>query len=67
MAKVTSAGGRVTKGWTQKELAEKVGISRETVVKWETGKAEMRTPYLLLFSTITGFSVDDILLPEKST
>jgi len=66
MAKVSIAGIRVTKGWTQKELAEKMGVSRETVINWETGKTEMKTPYLLLFSSITGFSVDDILLPEKS-
>lgn len=66
MNKVTIAGARVSKGWTQKDLADKMGVSRETVNKWETGKTEMRTPYLILFSHITGFDLDDILLPEKS-
>ena len=67
MGKVTIAGARVSKGWTQKELAEKMGVSRETVIKWETGKTVMRTPYLILFSHLTGFDQDDIIfLPEKS-
>jgi len=66
MPKVTLAGARVSKGWTQKELAEKLGVSRETVLKWESGKSEMRLPYLIAFSHITGFSQNDILLPEKS-
>ena len=67
MSKVTLAGARVSKGWTQRELAEKMGVSRETVIKWESGKTEMRTPYLILFSHITGFDQDDLILPEKST
>lgn len=66
MAQVTLAGARVSRGWTQKELAEKMGVSRETVIKWETGKTEMRTPYIILFCHITGFDQNDILLPTKS-
>lgn len=67
MAKVTLAGARVSAGFTQKELAEKMGVSRDSVVKWESGKTEIRTPYLILFCQMTGFEKDDILLPTKST
>ncbi len=67
MAKVTLAGARVSKNWTQKELAARMGVSRETVIKWETGQREMRTPYVYLFCELTGFSYDDLLLPTKST
>lgn len=66
MAKVTLAGARVSAGFTQKELAEKMGVSRDSVVKWESGKTEIRTPYLILFCQMTGFEKDDILLPTKS-
>lgn len=67
MPKITVEAARVNTKLTQAELAEKMGVSRETVVSWETGKRTMRTPYLYLFCNITGFSVDDIILPEKST
>lgn len=67
MVKITLEAARVNKGLTQEQLAEKMGVSRQTVFDWENGKREMRTPYVYLFCQITGFSEDDILLPKKST
>ena len=67
MAKVTLAGARVSAGLTQKELAEKMGVSRDSVMNWESGKTEIRVPNLILFCQMTGFDEDDILLPKKST
>ncbi len=66
-AKVTLAGARVSREMTQKELADKMGVSRETVQAWETGKRVMRIPYLKLFCDITGFDRDDISLPTINT
>ena len=34
---------------TQKQLAEKMGVSRQTVIDWESGKREMKTAYLYMF------------------
>lgn len=67
MAKITLEAARVNTGLTQVELAEKMGVSRQSVIDWENGKREMRTPYFILFCHITGFSEDDILLPKRST
>lgn len=67
MAKVTLAGARVSAGFTQKELAEKMGVSRDSVMNWESGKTEIRVPNLILFCQMTGFDKDDILLPKTST
>lgn len=67
MAKITLEAARVNTGLTQEQLAEKMGVSRQSVFDWENGKREMRTAYLYLFCQITGFSEDDILLPKKST
>lgn len=67
MAKITLEAARVNTKLTQAQLAEKMGVSRQSVIDWENGKREMRTPYLYLFCQITGFSADDILLPKKST
>ncbi len=67
MAKITLEAARVNTGLTQAQLAEKMGVSRQSVIDWENGKREMRTPYLYLFCQLTGFSEDDILLPKRST
>lgn len=48
-------------------MAEKMGVSRETIIHWETGKRKMRPAYLCLFCSITGFTTDDIVLPEVSS
>lgn len=67
MAKITLEAARVNTRLTQQELADKMGVSRATVNNWETGKTEMKTAYLYMFCGITGFTEDEILLPEKST
>lgn len=67
MGKVTIAGARVSCGYTQKELAEKMGVARETVQAWESNKRAIRTPYIKLFCNITGFTEDELFLPQKTT
>lgn len=67
MAKISLEAARVNANLTQAELADKMGVSRATVIDWESGKREMKTAYLYMFCGITGFSEDDILLPVKST
>ena len=67
MAKITLKAARVNAGLTQDQLADKMNVSRQSVYDWESGKREMRTAYLYLFCQVTGFSEDDILLPERAT
>ena len=67
MSKITLTAARVNSGLTQEEIAEKMGVSRSTIIAWENGKKEMRPAYLYAYCHITGFSEDDILLPKKST
>lgn len=65
--KVTIAGARVSAGLTQQELADKIGVSRSTVIAWENGKTPMRMPYFIAFCAVTGFDEGDIILPSQST
>lgn len=67
MAKMTIKAARVNMNMTQDELAEKMGVSRSTVIAWESGQREMRTAYLKLFCSITDLTEDDILLPINVT
>lgn len=65
--KIPMNAARVAAGLTQEELADKMGVSRSTIIDWESGKREIKTAYFYMFCKITGFSEDDILLPKKST
>ena len=67
MAKMTLEAARVNKGLTQEQLADKMGVSRSSVIDWENGKRAMRPAYVYLFCHITGVTEDDILLPEITT
>ena len=65
--RVTLKGARVSAGMTQEKLAEKLDVSRLSVANWENGKTRISTATLMAFAEVTGFSVDDILLPSEST
>ena len=65
MGKVTIAGAIITTGLTQEQLANERGVSRSAVQKWEAGKADIMFRHLKAISEITGFDIDDFLLPEK--
>lgn len=67
MPKITLTAARVNAGLTQEELAEKLGVSRQSVILWETGKRAIRPAMLYALCHLTGFSEDDILLPYEST
>ena len=67
MAKIPMKAARVAAGFTQDELADKMGVSRQTVIDWENGKRKIKPVYLYMFCRVTGFSEDDILLPIMST
>ena len=53
---------RREKGYTQKELAEKLCISDKAVSKWETGTSLPDTALLVPLSEILGVSVTELLL-----
>lgn len=62
-----SIGDRIKKkrqliGLTQDELASKIGISRPSVVQWETGKASPKGARLNLIADILGCSPDWLLV-----
>ena len=65
MAKVTLKAARISAGFTRKALAERMGISDDTVARWETGKTSIKPAYLYMLCGITGFTEGDIFLPEE--
>lgn len=57
---------RKAAGLSQEELAEKLGVSRQAVSKWESGSAQPELAKLGELSRIFGVSVDELLSLERA-
>jgi transcriptional regulator with XRE-family HTH domain len=66
MAQISIAAARVNAKLTQKELAEKLGVSNNTVCSWENGTTEIPLRYLQALANLSGLSISDIFVPLKS-
>ena len=62
MAKHTIRQLREAQGWTQLELANKLGVTPATVYTWERGKFDPRASQLRKLSLAFGVSMDDIAI-----
>lgn len=52
---------RKMRGLSQEELAEKIGVSRQAVSKWERAEASPDTDNLILLSKVYGVTLDELL------
>lgn len=52
---------RKAMGLSQEQLAEQVGVSRQSISKWETGQSAPELDKLVLLSKIFGVSTDALL------
>ena len=51
---------RQARGWTQLELANRLGVTPTTVFNWERGKYEPKASQLRALARAFGVSMDDI-------
>lgn len=52
---------RKQKGYSQEQLADKLGIARQTISKWENGQAIPELPGLICLSELYGVTIDRIV------
>lgn len=57
---------RENKGMTQGQLAEKVGVSLDTISRYETGKRDPKATELRLMAEVLNCSVDNLLNPTQA-
>lgn len=57
---------RKNMGLTQEELAEKIGVSRQAVSKWERSEASPDTDNLIELSKVYGVSLDELLKGKET-
>ncbi len=55
---------RIERGWTQHELAEKVGVSRQSINSIECDRYTPSLPLALLFAGVFGRPTDEIFSLE---
>lgn len=58
---------RKKNGWSQEELAEKIGVTRQAVSKWEGAQTVPDLQKLLLLSNVFGVPTDYLLKDELET
>ena len=66
MPRISLEAVRVNANMTQKEWAERLGVSNNTVVNWEKGNTEPSLSKLREMSQLSGVPMDFIFVPDKS-
>ena len=64
--KITLEACRVNTGLTQKELADKLGVSMSTVSNWERGITEPSLSQLRIISELSTVPIGSIFVPSGS-
>lgn len=57
---------RLQAGFTQEHVAEKVGVSRSAITRWEKGEIEPNLEHLVLLSKVLDVSADHLLGIESA-
>lgn len=63
--KVSLKAARVNANMLQSDVAEKLGVSKESVANWENGKTAPRSTMLVRLCDLYKIPIDAIFLPIK--
>lgn len=58
---------RKKNGLSQEALAEKLGISRQSISKWERAESSPDTDNLIALAKLYGVTLDELLMPEEKS
>ena len=64
---ISLAAARVNANLTQEQVAEKMQISKTTIINWEKGRVIPRIPEVEMLARIYNIPQDNIFLPCYST
>jgi putative transcriptional regulator len=57
---------RAERDWSQAELAERLGVTRQTVNALESGKYDPSLPLAFKIARLFGQRIEEIFLPDES-
>ena len=55
---------RATRGWSQQDLAERLGVSRQSVNAIETGKYDPSLPLAFRIAELFGLAIEALFLRD---
>ncbi|PTK92522.1 helix-turn-helix transcriptional regulator [Staphylococcus gallinarum] len=58
-------GARVEKGYTQEQIADKLGVSKRSYIDWEKGNVVPKHMVVYALAYIYGMDADFLRLPKK--
>ncbi|MEV4414343.1 helix-turn-helix transcriptional regulator [Catellatospora sp. NPDC049609] len=56
---------RAERGWTQADLAQRAGVSRQTINAIETGKFDPSLPLAFRLARLFGLKIEEIFLDDQ--
>jgi putative transcriptional regulator len=57
---------RTRRGWTQQELADRVGVSRQTVISLERGRYNPSITLAFRLARLLGARIEDLFIYEEN-
>ena len=67
MLKITLKAARVNAGFSQKEVADALGVTKKTVCSWEKGYTFPSAKYIGLLCKLYNVSYDDIIFLQDNS
>lgn len=58
---------RAEHSWTQAELAQRIGVSRQSINAIETGKFDPSLPVAFRLARLFGLAIEDVFTDEQGT
>ena len=55
---------RTGRGWSQVELGERVGVSRQAIIAIETGRFDPSLPLAFKLARVFGVTIEDLFIPD---
>lgn len=56
---------REAKGWSQQELGDRLGVSRQTIIAIEKGKYDPSLPLAFAIARLFSRRIEDVFVPDR--
>lgn len=62
---ISIKAARVERGYTQDALAERLGVSKRTVISWENGESEIKPYVMYSLAYVFQMDADFLRVPDR--